>query len=618
MGTAGEIVIWMVLAALVGFATGWALRSVVANRARARLSERLEEKRREAQDLREELRHLRGDDEEEDVMRLPTTVPAWADVDDVEDPSEEHMSQTAEHDEVELGPLDEPTAAEDDDESGIGGSTRAMRLDEVEWDEGEDRRASATTRREPRVLSANRDELSPLALLRRSALAYPDRPAVVDGERTLSFAALAERSARLGSALRALGVGADSRVAMLSLNRQELLEAHFGVPAAHAALCAINTRLAPPEVRLIVEHCGARVLLLDPELEAAAAQAVELPGLRVVRLGPEYEDLLAGARAVAPDWPDSEDRPIAVDYTSGTTGTPKGVVYTHRGAYLGALAGLLETRIGPDSRYLWTLPMFHCNGWCFTWGVAGVGATSVVLQRPEPAAVWRELRAGATHLCAAPTVVIALLAHPDAAPLDHEVIAVVGGAPPSPTLIEGCERVGIRLVHMYGLTETYGPATVSAWPPEWDELPAERRAVLRARQGMPTVIGGEADVWDREGAPVPRDGQTMGEVVLRGNTVMAGYLHDDEATAEAFRGGWFHSGDAAVVHDDGRIELRDRFKDVIISGGENISTIEVEQVLARHPAVLECAVVGIPDDRWGERPKAFVELRPARRSRPRS
>jgi fatty-acyl-CoA synthase len=254
--------------------------------------------------------------------------------------------------------------------------------------------------------------------------------------------------------------------------------------------------------------------------------------------------------------------------------------------------------------------MFHCNGWCFTWAAAGIGATSEVVPRPEPGAVWRELRAGATHMCAAPTVLISLLAHPDAAPLDHEVTCAVGGAPPSPTLIEGCEAVGIRLIHLYGLTETYGPAAVAAWPPEWNALPAAEAALLRARQGVPTVLGGGIDVWDADGAPVPRDGATMGEVVLRGNTVMAGYLDDPDATAEAFRGGWFHSGDAAVVHGDGRIEVRDRFKDVIISGGENISTIEVEQALARHPAVLECAVVGIPDDRWGERPKAFVELRP--------
>ena len=464
--------------------------------------------------------------------------------------------------------------------------------------------------------SANRDELSPLALLRRSALAYPDRPAVRDGEHTLSFGQFSERAWRLGRALRGLGVGPEERVAMLSLNRSELLEAHFGVPASGGSLCAINTRLAPPEVRFIVEHCGAQVLLLDSELEAAASQAAELPGLRVVRLGSEYEELLQSAPPTPPDWPDREDRPIAVDYTSGTTGTPKGVVYTHRGGYLGALADLVEARMGPDSTYLWTLPMFHCNGWCFTWAAPGIGATSVVLRRPEPGAVWRELRAGATHLCAAPTVLISLLAHADAAPLAHEVTCIVGGAPPSPTLIAGCEAVGMRLIHMYGLTETYGPGTVSAWPPEWDALPAEQRAVLRARQGAPTALGGQVDVWDREGVPVPRDGQTMGEVVLRGNTVMAAYLDDAEATAEAFRGGWFHSGDAAVVHADGRIELRDRFKDVIISGGENISTIEVEQVLARHPAVLECAVVGIPDEHWGERPKAFVELRPGMDAEP--
>ena len=457
---------------------------------------------------------------------------------------------------------------------------------------------------------ANRDELSPLALLRRSARAYPGRTAIRDGDRTVSFAQLAERAWRLGRALRGLGVETEEPVAMLSLNRLELLEAHFGVPASHGALCAINTRLAPPEVRFIVEHCGAKVLFLDPDLEAVAAQAVGLPGVRVVRFGEEYEELLASSRPAAPDWPDNEDRPIAVDYTSGTTGTPKGVVYTHRGAYLCALGDLVEARLGPESTYLWTLPMFHCNGWGFTWAVAGVGATGVVLRRPEPSAVWRELRAGATHLCAAPTVLISLLAHPDAAPLDHAVTCVVGGAPPSPTLIERCEEVGIGLIHLYGLPATYGPATVSAWPPEWDALPAAERALRRARQGVPNVLAGDCDVWDADGVSVPRDGRTMGEVVLRGNTVMAGYLDDPDGTAEAFRGGWFHSGDAAVMHADGRIELRDRFKDVIVSGGENISTIEVEQALARHPAVLDCAVVGIPDDHWGERPKAFIELRP--------
>ena len=276
---------------------------------------------------------------------------------------------------------------------------------------------------------ANRDELSPLALLRRSELAYPERMAVRDGGRALTFAQLGERVWRLGNALRGLGVEPEDRVAMLSLNSLELLEAHFGVPAAGTSLCAINTRLAPPEVRTIVEHCGADVLLLDPQLEAAASSALQLPGLRVVRLGAEYEGLLESASPKPPAWPDSEDRPIAVDYTSGTTGTPKGVIYTHRGGYLGALADLVETRMGPDSTYLWTLPMFHCNGWCFTWAVPGIGATSVVLPRPEPAAVWRELRAGATHLCAAPTVLITLLSHPDAAPLEQSVTCVVGGAP---------------------------------------------------------------------------------------------------------------------------------------------------------------------------------------------
>jgi fatty-acyl-CoA synthase len=454
------------------------------------------------------------------------------------------------------------------------------------------------------ALSHCRDELTPLLFLARSARVYPDRTAVIDEERTLTYAQLATRADALARALRDLGIEPGERVAALAPNRTELLEAHFGVPASGAVLCALNTRLAAPEIAQIIRHSGSRLVLCDPGLRRLVPE-----GVRTVELGDEYEAMLAGASdaPVAP-WPLDEEQPISVNYTSGTTGRPKGVLYSHRGAYLAAIENLIETGLGADSRYLWTLPMFHCNGWTYPWAVTAAGATHVCLRKVDPVRVWRELRRGITHLCAAPTVLVSLYSHPDAAPLERPLTITTAGAPPSPTVIARMEALGARIVHVYGLTETYGPFTVCAWRGEWDELPDEERHRRKARQGVPPVIGGGVRVLDGDGNDVPADGVTQGEIALRGNIVMLGYLDDAEATARACADGWFHSGDGAVMHPDGYVEIRDRLKDVIVSGGENISSVEVEQVLVRHPSVLEVAVIGIPDDRWGERPKAFVTL----------
>jgi len=456
----------------------------------------------------------------------------------------------------------------------------------------------------------NRDELSPLSFLLRAARFHGDRTAAIDGDRTLTYRQLHARSEALARALLAVGVRYGDRVAVLAPNVIELLEAHFGVPRAGAVLCAINTRLAAAEIAYIVGHSRARVLIVHPSLEESAIAAIAEHDPIVWRIGPELEALLADAASLPepPAAPQREDDPIAVNYTSGTTGRPKGVVYTHRGAYLMALGEALESGLRLDSRYLWTLPMFHCNGWCYPWAVAAVAARSVLLHQVDPGLVWRHLREGITHLCAAPTVLVAVAAHRDAAPLAQALTVETGGAPPSPSLLARMEGLNARVVHVYGLTETYGPSTVCDWSAEQDALDAAERASLRARQGIPFKVAGDVRVVDEEMRDVPADGATLGEVVIRGNSVMAGYLDDPEATAKAFAGGWFHSGDAAVQHPDRTIELRDRFKDVIISGGENISSIEVEQVLCRHPAVLEVAIVGIPDEHWGERPKAFVTL----------
>src|SRR5580704_13109252 len=464
-----------------------------------------------------------------------------------------------------------------------------------------------------------RSELNPVDFLHRAAYIYPDKAAVVDGGRRYSYRDLAERSWRLANALRSAGLGKGDRVATLLFNSSAMLEAHFGVPAAGGILVAVNHRLAAAEIGYILRHCGARYLLLDTALEALAGQA-GLAGVTVIRCagtgsgtgaGPDpYEEFLAAASPAMPaSWLEHEEETISINYTSGTTGQPKGVQYTYRGAYLNALNEVIVAGMSADSVYLWTLPMFHCNGWCFPWAVTAVAARHVTMRAVDPGLVWELIDGeGVTHYNGAPTVQLMVINHPRAHRLEHPVTAMVAAAPPSPTLLARMSELNFRIVHVYGLTETYGPITVCPEPDGWGELPVEQRAKYLARQGQAYPSADLVRVVDPEMNDVPRDGTAMGEVVMRGNNVMSGYLDDEAATTKAFAGGWFHSGDLAVWHPDGNIELRDRGKDIIISGGENISSIEVEQAIVAHPAVLECAVIGIPDPHWGERPKAFVTL----------
>jgi len=474
-------------------------------------------------------------------------------------------------------------------------------------------------------LRANRAELTPLSFLERASVAFGQRPAVLHGERRINYAELRQRVHRQATALRAAGLAQGDRVAVLAPNSPMLLEAHFGVPLAGGVLVPINTRLASSEVGYILAHSGARAILIDTELTPLLASVIEdCPDLTTIVTmadsasesavaGVDYEVFLqTGTDDAGPPPLIDENEPISINYTSGTTGKPKGVICTHRGAYLNALGVALELRMGPDSVYLWTLPMFHCNGWCCTWGVTAVGATHVSMRRVEPATVWSLIdRQHVTHFCAAPTVVVALANDPSATrqTRSQPIRLATGGAPPSPTTVAQMAALGLEVIHLYGMTETYGPSISCAWWPEWDDLPLAEQAEIKSRQGVPHPGVAGARIVDASMREVPFDGATIGELVVQGNTVCAGYYRDPEATQEAFRGGWLHTGDLGVRHPDGYIELRDRAKDVIISGGENISTIEVEQVIVRHPAVLEAAVVGIPDERWGEVPKAFVTLK---------
>jgi fatty-acyl-CoA synthase len=459
-----------------------------------------------------------------------------------------------------------------------------------------------------------RTELNPVDFLRRAAYVYREKVAVVDGERRYSYAQLAERSWRLANALRSAGLRKGDRVATLLFNSAPMLEANFGVPAAGGILVAINNRLASPEVGYILAHSGARFLLLDAELEPLVAP-LALSGVTVIRCDHgdtdnQYERFLAAASGEMPDsWLEDEEETISINYTSGTTGQPKGVQYTYRGAYLNALSEVIVAGMSPESVYLWTLPMFHCSGWCFPWAVTAVAATHVALRAVDPDLVWQLIdEEGVTHYNGAPTVQLMIINHPKAHRLEQPVTAMVAASPPSPTLLARMAELNFRIVHVYGLTETYGPITVCPTQEGWQELPVEQRAKLLARQGQAYPSADLIRVVDSDMHDIPRDADTMGEVVMRGNNVMSGYFADPAATEKAFRGGWFHSGDLAVSHPDGNIELRDRSKDIIISGGENISSIEVEQTVCAHPAVLECAVIGIPHERWGERPKAFVTL----------
>ncbi len=461
-----------------------------------------------------------------------------------------------------------------------------------------------------------RTELTPVSFLQRNALVFPDKVAVVHGDRQYTYREFAERVNRLASQLRNNGMQKHDRVAFLCPNTPALLDAHFAVPAAGGILVAINMRLNSQEIGYILKHSGSTFLFVDAELYPMI-EPLDTTGIQVVRIDDTdvsqdpYEVFLAqGSPESVKSWLEDEEETIAIDYTSGTTGNPKGVMYSHRGAYLGALGQVIEAGLNSNSVYLWTLPMFHCNGWCYTWAVTAAGATNVCLRRLDPSLIWGLLESeGVTHYNAAPTVDILLVNSSKAHCLDHQVKTTIGGAPPSPTLLGQMKDLNIRAVHAYGLTETYGPYAVCEWHVEWDALPLGEQARLLSRQGVGNVVADRVRVVDAQMNDVPRDGQTMGEVVMHGNHVMKGYYENPDATTAAFKGGWFHSGDLGVWHADGYVELRDRAKDVIISGGENISTIEVEQVVAQHPAVMECAVVAIPDEKWGERPKAFVTLK---------
>jgi fatty-acyl-CoA synthase len=454
--------------------------------------------------------------------------------------------------------------------------------------------------------------LTPVSFLDRAAAVFGDRTAIVDGDRSFTYRDMSGRCRRLAGALVAQGAEPGDRIAALCANSHVMLELHHAVPMTGAALVTLNTRLSDGEMAALLDHSGASVLVATGEFADRARRLADRAGLPCFVAGgsgDSYEEWIAGAEAAEPVPPD-ERQLLAINYTSGTTGRPKGVMYHHRGAYLQATAMAYHARLGPGARYLWTLPMFHCNGWCFTWAVTAAGGTHVCLRTVDTAEIWRLLREeGVTHFSAAPTVLTMIAEDPAAGKLDHPVHVDTGGAPPSATLLARMDAMNLAVTHLYGLTESYGPLAINEWQPEWDSLEPDQRAALRARQGAPNIIARPLRILDDEGRDVPADGETIGEIAVSGNDVMLGYYRDDEATREVTRSGCFLTGDLAVMHPDGYVEIRDRSKDVIISGGENIASVEVEQVLDSHPSVVESAVVGMPHERWGEVPVAFVMLR---------
>ncbi|CAD6252143.1 unnamed protein product [Miscanthus lutarioriparius] len=512
------------------------------------------------------------------------------------------------------------------------------------------------------LCAANHAPLTPISFLERTALVYPDRPAVVSAVHAAApppprtWRETRDRCLRLAAALAGLGVARRDVVAVFAQNIPAFCELHFGIPMAGAVICALNSRLDAGMASVLLQHSEAKVVFVDAALLGVAREALRLISQQagasrvptVVLINEvldeppppstttdfpggdrcyEYEALLtsggvgAGSAEFTIRWPGDENEPIALNYTSGTTSRPKGVVYTHRGAYLNTLASVLLNDMAALPVYLWTVPMFHCNGWCLVWGVAAQGGTNVCLRKVTSAAIFAAVAAhGVTHMGGAPTVLSMVVnaTAEERRPLSlrpggrrgRPVTVMTGGAPPPPQVLFRMEELGFPVIHSYGLTETYGPATVCTWRPEWDALPAAERAAIKSRQGL-HHLGLEVDVKDPATmTSVPADGRTMGEVMFRGNTVMSGYYKDAAATAEAMSGGWLRSGDLAVRHaDDGYVKILDRSKDIIISGGENISTIEVEAALFAHPAVAEAAVVGRPDEYWGETPCAFVTLK---------
>ncbi len=476
--------------------------------------------------------------------------------------------------------------------------------------------------------SANYTPLTPLSFLERAAKVYPHRAAVVHGDSQFTWAQTYARCRRLASALQRRGVSPGDTVAVMAPNIPNIYEASFAVPMAGAVVNTINTRLDADTVAFILDHGEAKVLITDPEFSGVVAKALDKvanrplvidvddplapAGERLGELG--YEQFLQeGDPEFAWRGPADEWDAISLNYTSGTTGNPKGVVYHHRGAYLNALSNALAWNMVAHPVYLWTLPMFHCNGWCFPWTLAALAGTSVCARRVEARAIFDAIADnGVTHFCGAPIVLgLVINAKPEEKrEFDHTVEVMTAAAPPPPAVLEAMEKAGFHMTHVYGLTETYGPAVMCASQDEWESLSPEEQARVKARQGVPYPVLEDLAVIDPDTMqPVPADGRTIGEIMFRGNIVMKGYLKNPKATNEAFEGGWFHSGDLAVMHPDGYIQIRDRSKDIIISGGENISSIEVEDALYRHPAVLEAAVVAKPDEKWGETPCAFVTLK---------
>jgi 3-(methylthio)propionyl---CoA ligase len=475
--------------------------------------------------------------------------------------------------------------------------------------------------------AANFAALSPLGFLSRAAAVYPDKLAVVHGATRLTYRRFHQRARQFADALRGRGIKRGDTVAVIAPNVPALLEAHYAVPMAGAVLNALNYRLDARSIAFILAHGQAKLLIADREFAPIVREALnELAGpMPLVEIddgaggaplgGTEYEDFLAeGDPAAAWSGPQDEWEPIALNYTSGTTGNPKGVVFHHRGAFLNAIGNAITFGLERNSVYLWTLPMFHCNGWTYPWAVTAVVGTHICLRRVDPAAIFAAIAEHrVTHLCGAPVVLNMLVHAPDAAKrrFDHVVEVATGGAAPPSAVIEAMERMGFRVTHLYGLTESYGPSTVCAWQEEWAGLPLSERAARMARQGVNYLTLERQRVVDPETmADVPADGSTLGELVLRSNTVMKGYLKNPAATEAAFEHGWFHTGDLAVRHPDGYVEIKDRSKDIIISGGENISSLEVEDALYRHPEIMEAAVVARPDPVWGESPCAFVTLKP--------
>ncbi len=466
---------------------------------------------------------------------------------------------------------------------------------------------NATSRSDERqpTVEPNLDPLTPISFLERARRVHADRIAVQDGEVSFTYQQWHDRARRLARFLLEQGVRRGDSVGVLAWNGEVSLLSHYAVPMIGAHLVQLNVRLQPDEIAYIVGHASTRLLLTSPDLAPFGSSE---DGCHQVLIDADLDAAVMATDPLEDPVPVVDERStISINYTSGTTGRPKGVVYHHRGAYLNAVAMALDHGLSSSSTYLWTLPMFHCNGWCFPWATVAVGARNITIPKVDPAVVWQLCADGeVTHLCGAPTVLNMLAESPHARPLDQKVRLVTAGAAPSPTIIGRMEALGFQVDHVYGLTETYGPFTVNV---ESAHVAPDQRLLQRSRQGDANVTAGVVDVWDLEGRPVPADGATLGEIVMRGNVVMTEYLHDPEATREAFRDGWFHSGDLGVKHPNGQIELRDRLKDLVISGGENISTVEVERTLSSHPAVLECAVVARRDDYWGEVPVAFVSLR---------